>query len=71
MDQLGWLLEQIRTQWNWAPGSGFLNNSEITWWLTRNALLINDWAFRVSVADMPDYPSCNSGLEEMALHAFY
>ena len=58
MEQLGWLLEQIRTQWNWAPGSGFLNNSELTWWLVRNALLLNDWAF-------------NSGLEEMALHAFY
>ena len=29
---LGWSLEDVRFQWNWVPGSGFLNNSEF--WLT-------------------------------------
>ena len=36
---LGWSLDEIRSQWNWVPGSGFLNNSEfsLTWRLARNA----------------------------------
>ena len=24
--RLGWSMEEIRSRWNWAPGSGFLNN---------------------------------------------
>ena len=54
-------------------GSGFLNDSEflLTWRLARNAFPLNDWAFRASVADMPDCPRCGSGLEETVLHAFY
>ena len=58
---------------NQAPGSGFLNNSEflLTRWFVQNALPLNEWAFRVSMADMPDCPHCGSGLEETALHAFY
>ena len=34
--------EEIRSHWNWAPGSSFLNNSEfsLTWQLARNALLL-------------------------------
>ena len=29
----GWTAEEIRSHWNWAPGSSFLNNSEfsLTW----------------------------------------
>ena len=30
VDRLGWSAEEIRSQWNWAPGSGFLNNSEFS-----------------------------------------
>ena len=70
---LGWSLGEIRSQWNWAPGSSFLNNSEfsLTWRLARNALTLRDWAYRVCLADMPDCPRCSSVLEETALHAFY
>ena len=73
VEGLGWSAEEIRSQWNWAPGSGFLNNSEfsLTWRLTRNALALNDWAYRACIADMPDCSRCDSGLEETALHAFY
>ena len=36
----GWTAEEIRSHWNWAPGSSFLNNSEfsLTWRLARNVL---------------------------------
>ena len=36
----GWTAKEIRSHWNWAPGSSFLNNSEfsLTWRLVRNAL---------------------------------
>ena len=39
---LGWSMEEIRSRWNWALGSVFLNNSEfsLTWWLAWNALLL-------------------------------
>ena len=71
--RLGWSAEEARSHWNWAPGSGFLNNSEfsLTWRLVRNALALNDWAYRACIADMPDCPRCDSGLEETASHAFY
>ena len=73
VERLGWSAEEIRSEWNWAPGSGFLSNSEfsLTWRLARNALALNDWAYRACIADMPDCPRCASGLEETALHAFY
>ena len=73
VERLGWSAEEIRSEWNWAPGSGFLSNSEfsLTWRLARNALALNDWAYRACIADMPDCPRCGSGLEETALHAFY
>ena len=73
VEQFGWSAEEIHSQWNWAPGSGFLNNSEfsLTWWLARNALALNDWAYRACIAEMPDCPHCGSGLEETALQAFY
>ena len=50
----------------------FLNNSEfsLTWPLAWNALPLNDWAFRVGLADMPDCSRSGSGLEETVLHAF-
>ena len=71
--QLGWSVVEVCSQWNWAPGSGFLNNSEfsLTWRLARNALPLHDWAYRACIADMPDCPCCGSDLEEMVLHAFY
>ena len=73
VERLGCSAVGIRSQWNWAPGSGFLNNSEfsLTWWLARNALALNDWAYRDGITDMPDGPHCGSGLEETALRDFY
>ena len=71
--RLGWSLGEIRSQWNWAPGTSFLNNSDfsLTRRLAQNALALNDWDYRACLADMPDCPRCGSSLEEMALHAFY
>ena len=73
VEWLSWSVEEIRSQWNWAPGSGFLNNSEFSliWCLARNALALNDRAYRACIADMPDCHRCGSGLETLALHAFY
>ena len=69
----GWMAEEIRSHWNWAPGSSFLNNSEfsLTWRLVRNALLLRSLNFRAGMADKPDCPHCSNGLEETAEHAFY
>ena len=67
----GWTVEEVH--FHWAPGSGFLNNSEfsLTWWFARNALPLLGWNFRAGLADMPDYVRCGSGLEETAKLAFY
>ena len=69
----GWTAEEIRSHWNWAPGSSFLNNSEfsLTWRLVRNALSLRGLNFKAGLADMPDCPRCGSELEETAEHAFY
>ena len=69
----GWTTEEIRSHWNWAPGSSFLNNSEfsLTWRLARNALPLAGLSYRAGLADMPDCTRCGSGLEETAEHAFY
>ena len=58
--RLGWSVEKVRFHWNWAAGSGFLNNSEfsLTSRLARSALAYNDWAYRACIADMPDCPCC-------------
>ena len=71
--RLGWSFEEICSQWNWASGTSILNNSEfsLTWRLARNALALNDWAYRACMSDKPDCPRCSSGLEETAFHAFY
>ena len=71
--QFCWSVAEVRSQWNWAPGSGFLNNSEfsLTWRRARNALALHDWDYRACLTDMPDCLRCGSGLEETALHAFY
>ena len=55
VERLGWSLGEICSQWNWIPGSSFLNNSEslLTWRLARNMLPLNDWAFRTCLAYMP------------------
>ena len=73
VERLGLLLEEIRSQRNWAPGSSFLNNSEFspTWRLAGNTLAFNDLAYRASVTDISDCPRCGSGFEETAFHAFY
>ena len=65
MERFGWLLEEIRSQWNWAPGSSFLNNPEfsLNWPQT-------DWSFKAGLADMPNCLCRGSGQEETALHAF-
>ena len=69
----GWTAEEIRSHWNWAPGSSFLNNSEfsLTWRLVRNALPLLGRSYKAGLADMPDCTRCGSGLEETAEHAFY
>ena len=66
VDRLGWSAGEIRSQWNWAPVSGLLNNSEfsLTWRLARNVLALNDRAYRACFEDMPDCTRCGSGLEE-------
>ena len=56
----GWTAEEIRSHWNWAPGSSFLNNSEfsLTWRLERNALPLVGLNYKAGIADMPDCPRC-------------
>ena len=35
-ERRGWTAEEIRSHWNWAPGSSFLNNEfSLTWRLVR------------------------------------
>ena len=72
-ERWGWTVEEIRSHWNWAPGSSFLNNPEfsLTWRLARNALPLLGLNYKAGLADMPDCPRCSSGLEETAEHAFY
>ena len=72
-ERRGWTTEEIRSHWNWAPGSSFLNNSEfsLTWLLVRNALPLVGLNYKAGLADMPDCARCGSGLEETAEHAFY
>ena len=71
--RFGWSFEVIRSQWNWAPGTNILNNSEfsLTWRLARDAWALIDWAYRACISDKPDCPCYGSGLEETTLHAFY
>ena len=69
-ERCGWTAAEIRSHWNWAPGSGFLNNSEfsLTWRLARNALPLLGLNFKAALADMPDCARCGSGSEETAEH---
>ena len=57
-ERRGWTAEEIRSHWNWAPGSSFLNNSEfsLTWRLIRNALPLLGLNYKAGLADMPDCP---------------
>ena len=66
-------MEEICLHWNWAPGSGFLNNSEfsLTWQLAQNTLPFFALNYKVGLVDMSSCPHCCSDLEEMAEHAFY
>ena len=72
-ERQGWTAEEIRSHWNWAPRSSFLNNSEfsLTWRLVRNALPLLGLNYKAGLADMPDWPRWDSGLEKTAEHAFY
>ena len=72
-ERRGWTTEEIRSHWNWAPGSSFLNNSEfsLTWRLVRNALPLVGLNYKADLADMSDCARRASGLEETAEHAFY
>ena len=72
-ERRGWTAQEIRSHWNWAPGSRFLNNSEfsLTWRLVRNALPLLGLNYRAGLADMPDCPRCGNGLEQTAEYAFY
>ena len=47
-ERRGWTVKEVCSHWNWAPGSGFLNNSEfsLTWRLARNALPLFGLNFR-------------------------
>ena len=69
-ERCGSTAEEIRSHWNWAPWSSFLNNSEfsLTWWLARNALPLLGLD---SLADMPDSAHCDSDLKETAEHTLY
>ena len=69
----GWTAEEIRSHWNWAPESSFLNNSEfsLTWRLVWNALPLVDLNYKVGLTDVTNCARCGSGLEETAEHAFY
>ena len=60
----GWTTEEIRSHWNWAPGSSFLNNSEfsLTWRLVRNALPLVGLNYKAGLADMPDCARCGRWL---------
>ena len=68
-----WMVEEIRSHWNWAPGSSFLNNSKfsLACRLARNALALLSLNFRAGLADMPDCTCCGSGLEETAEYTYY
>ena len=72
-EQHGWTAENVCSHWNWAPGSGFLNNSgfSLTRRLERNTLPLFGLNFRAGMADMPNCIRCYSGFEEMTEHAFY
>ena len=72
-ERRGWTAEEVRSHWNWAPGSSFLNNFEfsLTWWLAWDVLPLLGLDFRAGMADMTDCARCGSGLEGTAEHAFY
>ena len=49
-----WPAKEIRSHWNWAPGSSFLNNSEfsLTWRLAWNVLPVRDLNYNAGLADI-------------------
>ena len=71
-ERRGWTAGEIRSYWNSAPWSNFLNNEfSLTWRLVRNALPLLGLNYRAGLAYMPDCARYGSGLEETAQHAFY
>ena len=61
---LGWSIVEIRSQWNLAPGSDFLNSEfSLTWLLAQNALVLNDWGYRECLADITDCLRCGKSQE--------
>ena len=73
VDRLGWSMEEVRPHWNWAAGSGFLNNSEfsLSGRLARNVLPLFGLNYKACRADMPGCPRWGSRLEETAEHVIY
>ena len=65
----GWTAEEVCSLWNWAPGSGFLNNSEflLTWRLAQNALPFLGLNFRPGLIAL----ATAVGWEETVEHTFY
>ena len=65
---LGVSLEKICYHLYWVPGTSYFNNSEfsLTWWLDQNALPLSGLVFKAGLADMPDCPRGNRGIEETA-----
>ena len=63
-ERRGWTTGEIRSHWNWAPASSFLNNCEfsLTWRLVRNALPLVGLNYKAGLADMPDCARCGSWL---------
>ena len=49
-ERYGWTAGEIRSHWNWAPGSSFLNSEfSLTWRLARNALPLRDLNYKAGL----------------------
>ena len=58
------LVEQLGWSQGFAPsGIGVM--------FPRNALSLNDWAYKEGLADMPECTRCGKGVEQTAVHTFY
>ena len=68
VEQLGWSLAEICSQWNWVPSSS-RSPSELR--VLAHLAAIPEWTFRACIADMLDCPRCGSSLEETTLPTFY
>lgn len=64
---------ELRSFWYLARAGDYLSKPEVlyTWGLVRYERSLNDVVFRWSLADVPDCPMCDIGIEERASKAFY